>query len=144
MLTNSGFETGLAGWTTSGGATTTPQSPLPFAGEAYFAAGNVALGTASQTVDLIAAGYSVADLDSADLFAVFGGRVRAGDGFPRDAGVITISFLNQLGLELATVETEAANVADRWELVGQAHSFLRGPGRSATVFRQCTEWFQCG
>jgi hypothetical protein len=48
--------------------------------------GAVAVGHAEQTVSLLTAGFSTADLDSRDLLAVFGGRIRAGSGASVDAG----------------------------------------------------------
>ncbi len=76
LLTNPSFELGISGWTTNVQGTAGAPNGSAFDGTAYFVPGTVATGVASQTVDLVAAGYTPAQLDAQGLIAVFGGRVR--------------------------------------------------------------------
>jgi type II secretory pathway component PulK len=71
-----------------------------------------------QTVHLLAAGYSAAELDSQDLVAAFGGRVRSAVESLRDRGTLTLTFLDAGGDEIRHVTIEASNTTDRWELIG--------------------------
>jgi hypothetical protein len=118
LLVNPGFESGLLGWTVNPGATTQSTGPVPFAGNNYFFAGTAPVGSATQTVDLVAAGFSASQLDAQNLVVVFGGRVRSASENPPDKGQITLTFLDGSGNTLGQDTVQATNVADRWELVG--------------------------
>ena len=76
------------------------------------------MGTATQTIDLVAAGYTPAQLDSQDLVTVFGGRIRSSDAAPDATATLAIAFLDASGNVLGQDIAKASNVADRWELVG--------------------------
>src|SRR5262249_13823541 len=92
LLTNPSFASGVTGGTVSPGAGTGSANPAPFEGGAYFAGYAAAVGFATQTIDLIAAGFSAAEIDAQDLVAVFGGRVRSFDQLPPDRGQVTLQF----------------------------------------------------
>lgn len=64
------------------------------------------------------AGFTVQQIDSGLLDLAFGGRVRAAAEAPRDAGSVSLIFLDAAGNELRRQDVEALNTADRWELVG--------------------------
>ena len=131
LLTNPSFEAGLAGWTTNPEAVTNNTWSTPYDAGHYFHGGPVAVASAEQTLSLLQAGFSAAQLDSKDYAVVFGGRIRAGierdeDGNPAlpddavaDEGTLTLSFLNAAGQVLdAPTVLHALNTSDRWELVG--------------------------
>ncbi len=120
LLTNAGFESGVSDWKTSLGATTRSNSPAPYEGSNYFFSGGIAEGFAEQTVDLLAAGYSTAQLDSQDLVIVYGGRVRSLSESPIDEGMITLTFLDADGVQVGSTVglAEASNTTTRWELIG--------------------------
>jgi hypothetical protein len=131
LLTNPSFEAGLAGWTTNPEAVTNNTWSTPYDAGHYFHGGPVAVASAEQTLGLLQAGFSAAQLDSKDYAVVFGGRIRAGierdeDGNPAlpddavaDEGTLTLSFLNAAGQALdAPTVLHALNTSDRWELVG--------------------------
>ncbi len=77
LLSNGSFETGINGWTTNIQATSGAPNSTAFHGNTYLVPGNVAVGIAEQTVNLLSAGLNAAQLDSQNLIAVFGGRVRS-------------------------------------------------------------------
>ncbi|MEX2171197.1 MAG: right-handed parallel beta-helix repeat-containing protein [Pirellulales bacterium] len=118
LLANGSFDNLLAGWSTNPGATTQTALPTPFDGSRYFAGGASATGFAEQSVDLLASGFTPADLVSQDLVAVFGGRLRSAAETPRDLGQVTLRFLDGSNALLHETTATAQNSADRWELVG--------------------------
>ena len=124
LLSNSGFEAGLADWTTNVEASATGSGPGSYFGATHFTPGGVAVGMAEQTIDLLADGFSAAELDSSDLVAVFGGRVRMGDTANPDHAEITLTFLDGTEGVLGSLTLTASRTTDRWELVG-------GPGTPA-------------
>jgi parallel beta-helix repeat protein len=129
LLSNPSFETGTGSWTVNVGGATQGAAPAPFAfgGSQYFAPGAVATGFAEQTVDLVAAGYSAAQLDSQTLVAAFGARLRSGNEFPPDDGRLLLTFLDASGnaVTAPTIIT-SADVSDRWELAGARVSVPAG------------------
>ncbi len=119
LLVNPGFESGLNNWTANLNAGTKSSSPAPFAGSSYFYAGNIQQGFAEQTVNLLSAGFTTTQLDSQDLVLVFGGRVQSLSETTLDQGQITVVFLDGTGTEIGVGGLgTAANVTDRWELIG--------------------------
>ena len=60
LLTNPGFEAGLAGWTANPSGSTQSANPAPWDGSKYFTGGTNPDTTVQQTVDLLAAGFTVA------------------------------------------------------------------------------------
>jgi uncharacterized repeat protein (TIGR01451 family) len=118
LLANPGFESGLSGWTPNPSGATQGANPAPWEGSSYFTGGTNADTTISQTIDLLAAGFTAAQLDSQDYVASFGGRVRSRAETPVDTGAITLTFLDGSGVEISHVTELAQNVSDRWELVG--------------------------
>ncbi len=119
LLTNPNFTAGLVGWTANPGASTGTPASTSFDGTPYFVPGAVEVGTAMQTVDLLAAGFSAAELDAQDLVAVFGGRIRAGSDTTADLGQIRLVFLDAAATEVGEDLVEAVAAQDRWELVGR-------------------------
>ena len=77
LLANPGFEAGVSGWTTNVGGAVRSANPASFDGSAYYSPGNIEEGFAEQVIDLIAKGYSAAQLDLSDLEVVFSGRLRS-------------------------------------------------------------------
>ena len=119
LLSNPGFESGVAGWSTILGATTGSSGPAPFSGGSYFFAGQNPQGFAEQVIDLQAFGFTPAQLDSQDLVVVFGGRIRTLDQTPRDQGQIKLDFLDSSNAVIGVGGLGSAqNLVDRWELVG--------------------------
>ena len=120
LLSNGSFESGLAGWTTNPGSSVTTSSPVgsPFDGTYFFNAGQVADGSALQTVNLVAAGYTAAQIDGGGLFAEFSGRVRTAPESPADLGKITIRFLDASSNVISQTTLQAQGASDRWELIG--------------------------
>src|SRR5262249_43707241 len=127
LLANPGFESGLGGWTTGPGGGT--RSIDPFEGAAYFFAGTGAVNAVEQTVDLLAAGFSAAELDSQDLVAVFGGRVRSAAEVSRDRGKLILTFFDAGGAEIRSITVDAQNTTDRWELAGERVAIPSGARR---------------
>ncbi|HEV8292420.1 MAG TPA: right-handed parallel beta-helix repeat-containing protein, partial [Tepidisphaeraceae bacterium] len=118
LLVNGGFESGITGWSVSPSGSTKSSSPAAFEGTSYFFAGTVPAVSAEQTIDLVAAGFSTAQLDSQDLVAIFGGRVRSLAETLRDRGQIVLSFLTGVGGLISQRTVAATNTSDRWELIG--------------------------
>ncbi len=118
LLTNPSFEAGVSGWTTNVQGTAGTPDSAPFDGAAFFVPGAVATGVAEQTIDLTAAGFTPAQLDSQNLVAVFGGRVRSKAENPIDTATITFEFRDGGGSIISSQARAAANVGDRWDLVG--------------------------
>ena len=118
LLANPSFESGTTGWTTNVGGTAGAPNATPFHGSAYYVPGNVAAGNAEQTINLLTSGFTTTQLDSQNLVAVFGGRVRSKLETPIDTATVTIEFKNGGGTILSSATSAAANVGDRWDLVG--------------------------
>ena len=118
LLTNPDFEDGLTGWTTNSQAAVQSSAPLPFEGQSYFAAGDVAVGEARQIIDLVAAGYSAGELDSRTLTIAFGARVRSGNQTQPGQAQVTIVFLNENGDAIGEATDVHSETADRWHLNG--------------------------
>src|SRR6185503_15287656 len=114
LLVNPGFEAGLNGWSPGPGSGT--QSAKPFEGSTYYFAGSTAVNGVEQTVNLLTAGISAAAVDSQDLVAVFGGRIRSASETPTDRGSLTLTFLDGSGGEISHATVNAQNATDRWEL----------------------------
>ncbi|MBI5616868.1 MAG: right-handed parallel beta-helix repeat-containing protein, partial [Gammaproteobacteria bacterium] len=117
-LENPSFENGTTGWTVSAGGATASANPAAYDGTKYYAPGGIEQGFAEQSINLVAAGYSTQLIDSGLLDFAFGGRVRTAAEDPRDAGSVTLIFLDQNGNLLRNQVVKAQNTADRWELVG--------------------------
>jgi len=118
LLLNPGFEDGVNNWVVNFNGGTRSADPEPWAGGSYFFPGVIDDGFAEQTVDLTAY-FSAAELDSQDLAAVFGGRVRTFNQLPVDTGEITLVFLDQFGAEIDVPGLgQSRNTIERWELVG--------------------------
>src|SRR5262249_47460295 len=76
-------------------------------------------GIAEQTVNLVSAGFTTAQLDAKNLSLVFGGRVRSGAEAPPDEGKLILTFLDANANPVGSPDTiPASNTADRWELLG--------------------------
>ena len=118
LLANPGFESGLTSWVANPSGSLQTANPAPWEGSDYFTGGTNADTTVTQTVDLVAAGFTAAQLDSQNLVATFGGRVRSAPESPSDTGSITLTFLDGALGAISHLTVPAHNVADRWELVG--------------------------
>ena len=118
LLANPGFESGLTGWTVAPSGGVLSANPAPFAGANYFSAGSNTVTTVEQTVNLLSQGVSASDIDTKNLSAVFGGRIRSAAETTNDKGQLTITFLNSSQGTISQETVPASNVSDRWELVG--------------------------
>ncbi|HVT30147.1 MAG TPA: right-handed parallel beta-helix repeat-containing protein, partial [Lacipirellulaceae bacterium] len=118
LLTNPSFEDGLTGWSANVGASATPASTV-FDGTQIFTAGTVVSGFVEQTVNLLTSGFTASDLDSRNLVATFGGRVRSAPEAVPDVGHITLKFFDGSNNLISQTTADASNTTDRWELVGQ-------------------------
>ncbi len=120
QLTNPSFESGLTGWTVTPGTSNIGSIiPAAFDGLSYFKAGTSQTTTLEQSVDLIAAGFLPGSIDALQYAASFGARVRSANETPIDRGTLIVSFLDASGSTIGTsVSMPAANVSDRWELLG--------------------------
>ncbi|TAK78891.1 MAG: hypothetical protein EPO12_11675, partial [Aquabacterium sp.] len=118
LITNAGFENGTTGWTVNLGGAVKTSAPAAYLGSQYFNAGNIEQGFAQQSINLLTAGFSITQIDSGLLDLAFGGRVRAAAEVPRDAGSVSLIFLDAQGNEIRRQTVQAQNTADRWELVG--------------------------
>ncbi|MEX2185288.1 MAG: right-handed parallel beta-helix repeat-containing protein [Pirellulales bacterium] len=119
LLANGDFDAGLAGWSTNTSAATGVGSAVPFFGPTSFVAGADQQGFAQRTIDLLAAGFSAAALDSRDLAVTFGGRLRTANETTSDAMRLVLTFLDGASTPIGTpITVSAANNNDRWELVG--------------------------
>ena len=75
LLANGNFESGLADWSVTPGASTTSSALTPWRSTAEFESGSAANADAQQTVNLLQAGYSATQIDSGALQVAFGGQV---------------------------------------------------------------------
>jgi parallel beta-helix repeat protein len=127
LLVNAGFEGGTGNWTVNPGGTVGSNNPKAYQGTNYFTADSGATGFAEQTINLLTAGFTAAQLDSNDYAAVFGGRIRSLLEGVNDTGQITLTFLdgsgNAIGVPALAV---ASNTSDRWELVGARKNIPAG------------------
>ena len=120
LLANAGFEAGLSSWTTNSGAGVRSGNPAAYDQTSYFAGGSASVAFAEQTIDLIANGFTVAELDSQDLVAIFGGRARSLQETILDLGQFAIIFLDAIGTPIGTsVETDPSSTTERWNLIGE-------------------------
>ncbi len=126
LLINGDFEAGLAGWSTNNAASTQTSTPTAFRGAAYFAAGEVVVGTASQTIDLVAQQIDIAAVDAGALRINFGGRLRNADETSPDRGKITVEMIDESGVVLTSAEVSASGQTDRWELIGAQRAIAPG------------------
>jgi Ca2+-binding RTX toxin-like protein len=127
LLTNPGFEQGLTGWATDPTALAgvAPDGPAAYDGNSYFVGGTAtflsgattATGYAEQRVNLLQAGYSVAQLDSGTLSVTFGGYTRSLPEATPDTGSISISFLDASGtVVLGSMTVNSSNTTTQWAL----------------------------
>ncbi|MEC9373192.1 MAG: right-handed parallel beta-helix repeat-containing protein, partial [Planctomycetota bacterium] len=115
LLTNPGFESGLAGWTTGGNAAATN---FAFSGAFALNGGAGVTAFAEQTVDLVAAGINTALIDARNLVAVFGARFRSAMEAAPDSAMLTLTFLGAGGNTLGTETVMVDPTTDRWSLEG--------------------------
>ncbi|MCB2043399.1 MAG: right-handed parallel beta-helix repeat-containing protein, partial [Rhodoferax sp.] len=118
LIANSGFESGLAGWTVNAGSAVKTSAPAAYQGSQYFSAGSSEQGFAEQSINLLDAGFAAAEIDGGLLDLAFGGRVRSASEAPRDAGTVSLVFLDAVGQEIRRQAVKALNTDGRWELVG--------------------------
>ena len=93
LLNNPGFELGLSGWTTDEGAIRSGDDPVPHGGDFYLM-GGIDTGTdrdsyTYQTIDLIAVGFTVGEIDSGSGTVSFGGW-QSGWRWQTDSGMIEV------------------------------------------------------
>ncbi|MCC6640239.1 MAG: right-handed parallel beta-helix repeat-containing protein, partial [Deltaproteobacteria bacterium] len=142
LLSNAGFESGLAGWNVTTASATRASAPAPFEGASYFAPpGAAASAFAEQRVDLVAAGYSAAQLDAGQLDLVFGGRLRSGaesrtpgSVAPADRGRVLLIFEDGAGAEISRVVENGSDASDRWALAGARVGVPTGTRRAVLRF----------
>ena len=140
LLVNPEFESGLTGWSANPEASVQTKEPSPYQGSNYFYSGSVALGYATQTIDLAASGFTAAQIDSRNLVVVFGGRVRVADETPTDKGTFTLAFQDASGKIIGDPDVVSAkNTADRWELVGDRVHIPVGARKVAIRFEAIRE-----
>ena len=101
-----GFQAGHDGWTVTAGGYTTTTGPVAYTGSAVFQSGPAGTAVAQQRLDLVAAGYTVGNLDSGSLQVAFGGRVL----LPSSAvsATILLTFLDADGNPTGQTTTLAA------------------------------------
>lgn len=113
LLVNPGFEDGLDGWSTTGNAAIRTANPPAFEGTNYVFGASTPLFSVSQTVDLIAGGVAVNDIDDGRLQVRFGGY-QAGFSTQTDAGQITLRLFDAGGGLLSTVSTPSFFSNNTW------------------------------
>ena len=120
LLANPSFEQGLNSWTvTPATSNLGTSSPLAYDGTNYFRGGTGSTVLLEQTVDLVAAGFLPATIDSLQYTAVFGGRVRSASEAVADRGTLTVAFLDAASNTIGSpFVIPATNISDRWELLG--------------------------
>jgi hypothetical protein len=102
LLKNAGFEDGLIGWSTQGGAVTRTTNPTPHEGSQYLAGGDTPRFTVSQLVDLSLAGFVAENIDLGTYSVHFGG-FQAGWNAQTDQGQIGVRFYDTSGETVGTV-----------------------------------------
>jgi Ca2+-binding RTX toxin-like protein len=118
LLQNASFESGLAAWTTSENARTTTDGMAAYDGAELFQPGDIAVAEAKQLVDLVAAGFSPAQLDAGNFVAVFGARLRSLSESSLDRGQLRLEFLSAGQATFGDDFPRAEPTADRWALAG--------------------------
>lgn len=136
LITNSSFASGLAGWTTGAGATA---GAAGFTDDSSFSSPSNPEGFIEQTIDLLGAGFTEAELDSRDLVAIFGARFRSAFAGLPDGASISITFLtepmgviNPQPVDLGSFVARSGGVSDRWELTGDRVTIPTG-ARTAVI-----------
>lgn len=121
VLTNPGAEAGnTSGWTVEQGSFgVRSASPAPYAGSWYFD-GGTALFVVRQRVDLIALGWTAAELDSGTLGAQIAAQMAGFDGV-NDPGSIGLRYLNSAQATLAEYYSPEYTTNQVWV----ARSFAR-------------------
>ncbi len=121
LLANPGFEAGLTGWTTNIGATVTTGNPAPYNGARAFSGGlSQAIGSAAQQINLLARGFTAAEIDTAALEVVFGARLwlQASANDQLDAAGIRLVFRDASGNTIGDPVTISQTIAEtRWNLL---------------------------
>ena len=134
LLENPGAEEGgtpPVGWTGTSGIGTLAitvgvEGSDPFEGTLVFWAGNNATATITQTVDLLAEGFSSSDLDSGTLTANVGGRQRSSAQATNDEGQITIEYLDASSTVLKTFKGPRLNNDASWQLTEETRVIPTG------------------
>lgn len=125
LLVNPSFETGTGGWQANPASNVRGTSPAPHDAASYFVSADQSFDSISQTVDLVAAGYSAAQLDSQSFSIVFGGRVRS-QVAGKNRSRIELVLLNAVGQEIGRVSSGDSLVSDRWNLLGERVPLVAG------------------
>ncbi|MFT3789352.1 MAG: hypothetical protein QM770_24760 [Tepidisphaeraceae bacterium] len=135
LLNNPSFETGTtAGWNTNATGSTLTTPLTPWNGSRYFTTGASTNGFAEQTINLLSAGFTTTQLDSQDLAATFGVRMR-GSG-PAQA---IITFLNGSNAVIGTSKTYTGTASStRWLSLGGRERLPLGT-RAITVRFQASD-----
>ncbi len=134
LLANPSFESGLNSWEAVPSGVTQSSNPTPSHGNAYFSGGPNPTTVVKQTIDLLAQGFTSAQLDSHQYSVNFGGRVRSAAEATADTGTLTMNFLDAGNSVLATVSIQSANRNDRWELIGDRDYLPSGARKIEYVF----------
>ncbi|HEY9106279.1 MAG TPA: right-handed parallel beta-helix repeat-containing protein, partial [Roseateles sp.] len=95
LLANAGFEAGLANWSVNPEASV--KTGAAYDGSNYLQAGNAKSAFATQRVDLLASGYTAAQLDGGALDLIFSARLKTLAESRRDAGRVTITLFGADG-----------------------------------------------
>ena len=137
LLVNGDFDqpgNPLGGWTTNAGAVGC--SSEAFIGACAYGPGLDAQGFAEQEIDLVAAGHSLADLDSEDLVVILGGRVNSAKSQTIDPGRLILTFLDGAGQPIGAPTTVFAQGAgDRFELIGDRVTVPLGARKARLRFQ---------
>ncbi len=125
LVTNPGFETGdTTGWTTNSWAASSGDPAIGGVFGTHSAFSSYSSDTISQRVDLLAAGYTAAQLDASPAIAVrqwyHGGGYNTADHYQ-----LVVQLLDQSGVVIATYDSGQLTTNGNWS--ADAHSFTAYP-----------------
>ena len=134
LLENPGAEEGGSppvGWTGTSGIgvaaiTLGTNGSTPFEGTNVFWAGNNDTATITQTVDLLAEGFSSGDLDSGTLTVNVGGYQRSAAQPTNDEGQITVEYLDASSVVLKTFKGPRLENETGWQLTEETRVLPAG------------------
>lgn len=125
LLLNSGFESGLTNWSSTGGAFIRTSDPVAYEGTNYIFGKNTPLYSVWQDVDLLSGGLTAAQIDAGDLDVEFGGW-QSGFGPQTDSGQISVSFFNDTNDEIGKTQLLSFFSSMSWEEQFSVTNLLSG------------------
>ena len=102
LILNSGFETGLTNWQTSGNPGIRTALPLAYEGNNYITGYATPLFSVWQDINILDHGFLTSEIDSGNLNVEFGGW-QSGTSSQQDQGQISIHLFDSSMVEIGNI-----------------------------------------